>query len=57
MKLINKFKLSVLALAATVMAFSGCENLGEDTSAYSVLTAETLLDFVGQGAEPQTTWV
>lgn len=57
MKLINKFKLSVLALAATVLAFSGCENPDEDSSAYSVLTEETLLDFVGQGAEPQTTWV
>lgn len=55
MKLINKFKLSVLALAATVLAFSGCENPDEDTSAYSVLTEETLLDFVGQDAEPQTT--
>lgn len=57
MKLINKFKLSVLALAASVLAFSGCKELEIDSPANSVLTEETLLNFVGQGAEPQTTWV
>ncbi|MGN1216118.1 MAG: hypothetical protein ACI4TJ_07720, partial [Candidatus Cryptobacteroides sp.] len=57
MKLINKFKLSVLALAASVLAFSGCQDKEIDMPANSVLTEETLLNFVGQGAEPQTTWV
>lgn len=57
MKILNIIKLSVLALATAALAFTGCKKAEIDETANAVLTEDTILSFVGQGAEAQTTWV